>query len=371
MKRRQGISLIFLGILSVIYFIVMNVFGGRISFSEFWCVLGVVLIIIGVLRRSNKENIFNKIPSIYKKIIYGVLIVGFIFFISIEMVLIHAGTVYEKGESDYLLILGAGLRGDRMSLSLYQRMVKSLEYIEENPHTKIILSGGQGPDESISEAEAMKRFLVKHGVDENQIIKEDKSTSTYENLKFTREKLDEIDEREDLRLTIITNNFHMYRAKMLAGREGFTAYGMPAPLHYLITPNYYVRESLAIIKSYIFDKGNNDWIKDISYAIVKNNYDFNDEALKLHKDEAQKLAVYIKKIKKIDKDDMIETPFLNEISFYDGKGNKLFTVRAGMPMIFDDKGQLILEGRGIYKVNMKFYRYLDEMGKKYNYILEF
>lgn len=256
MKEKNGITLVFLGIISIIYFIVMNLFGGRVSFSEFWAVLGIFLVIIGISKYSNKHNILNEIPILYKKIIYGILVVGLIFFISIEAVLIYAGTVHEKNKSDYLMILGAGLRGDRMSLSLYQRMVKSLEYIEENPNTKIIVSGGQGSDEYISEAEAMKRFLVSRGVDENMIIKEDKSTSTYENFKFTREKLDNIDGREDLRLTVITNNFHMYRAKMLGKRQGFTVYGMPAPLHYLITPNYYVRESLAIIKSYIFDKDN-------------------------------------------------------------------------------------------------------------------
>lgn len=254
MRKKLGIGLIVLGILSIIYFIGMNIVGGRISFSKFWAALGVILIIIGALKYSDRDNIFRRMSSKFKNIVRGVLIVGVICFMAIEAVLIHAGTAYEKGQSDYLLILGAGIRGERMSLSLYQRMVKSLEYIEEHPNTKIIVSGGQGPDELIAEAEAMKRFLVSNGVNEDQIIKEDKSTSTFENFKFTREKLNEVDGRENIKLTVITNNFHMYRSKMLAERQGFEAYGMPARLHWLLTPNYYVRESLAIIKSYIFDR---------------------------------------------------------------------------------------------------------------------
>ena len=152
------------------------------------------------------------------------------------------------------MILGAGLKGDRMSLSLQQRMIKSLEYINNNPNTKIIVSGGQGADELLSEAEAMKNFLTSHGVKENKVIIEDKSTNTFENFQFTRNLLSKIDKSENIKLTIITNNFHMYRAKMLARRQGFIAYGVAAPLHPLLVPNFYLRESFALIKSYIFDK---------------------------------------------------------------------------------------------------------------------
>ncbi|MCY6482852.1 YdcF family protein [Clostridium aestuarii] len=252
---KTGAISIILGICSILYFIAMFIFGGKIiSFSEFWIILGVLLIILGTDRCSGKKTICNKFSKNVKKILKISIAIILMFFISVEGLLIYSGTIYDKAKSDYLVVLGAGLKGERMSQALYARMIKSLEYIKENPDTMIVVSGGQGPGEYISEAEAMERFLVRNDIDKEKIIKEDKSRSTYENLKFTKEKLQKLNGNKKVSITIITNNFHVYRAKMLAKRQGFKAYGMPASLHPLITPNYYVREFLAIIKSYFFDR---------------------------------------------------------------------------------------------------------------------
>lgn len=80
----------------------------------------------------------------------------------------------------------APLRGERVSLTLKLRLDAALEYLEHSPNTAVIVSGGKGDGENISEAEAMKRYLVSHGVDEGRIITEDKSTSTWENFKFSK-----------------------------------------------------------------------------------------------------------------------------------------------------------------------------------------
>lgn len=157
---------------------------------------------------------------------------------------------------DYIVVLGAGLYGDVPSPSLMYRLEKALEYAEKYPRIPIVVSGGQGPDEWITEAEAMKRFFVQHGIEAERIIKEDGSTNTGENLLFTREVIKYEGESKKPALMIVTSEYHMFRAKFLARRSGFIPYGKCAPTpaypRYL-KPLYYLRECFAVIKSFFFD----------------------------------------------------------------------------------------------------------------------
>jgi uncharacterized SAM-binding protein YcdF (DUF218 family) len=242
-----------LGFLSILYYAALTIFGGRISFSEFWILMGIFLITIGSVEPFLKRNRLISSKRT-KRVFFTFFSLIMASFIIIEGFIIYYGSHKKFKESDYILILGAGLRGERLSLTLSQRMFKSLEYLEEYPNTKIIVSGGQGPGEDITEAEAMKRFLISHGIDEKQIIKEDKSTSTSENLLYSKGVLSQIDSNEKLKISIVTTDFHMFRTKFLANRVGFEVYSVPSKLHPLLAPNYYVREYLAVINSYFFDK---------------------------------------------------------------------------------------------------------------------
>jgi len=180
--------------------------------------------------------------------------IGLVSFVFIETLIIQSARTKHTEKSDYLIILGAGLRGKIPSIPLIQRLNASLEYVTINPNIKIVVSGGRGIDESITEAEAMKKFLIKRGVAKEQIIKEERSTSTLENLKFTTEILEELDKKENIEVTIVTNNFHIFRAKFLAKRQGLKAYGYPAPLHSALVFTCFVREYFAVINSFIFDR---------------------------------------------------------------------------------------------------------------------
>ncbi|MCY6370940.1 YdcF family protein [Clostridium ganghwense] len=253
MEKVRNISITMLGVIYVIYYFLLVIFGGKISFSTFWLMLAIVMFLIGMIKKLEKNKKI-KVNKSVKKIFTILVSLGAVSFIIIEGFIIASGSNNKFKQSDYLLILGAGLRGERMSLALSQRMYKSLEYIDKYPDVKIIVSGGKGPREYITEAEAMKRFLVKHGVDENNIVKEEKSTSTAENIEYTKEKLKQIDGRTDIKISIVTTNFHMFRAQFLAKRVGFDTYAVPAKLHFLLIPNYYVREYFAVINSYIFDR---------------------------------------------------------------------------------------------------------------------
>ncbi|NEU29751.1 YdcF family protein [bacterium LRH843] len=149
----------------------------------------------------------------------------------------------------YLIILGASLKGEVMSLSLYNRMVTALDYLNENPNTKVIVTGGQGKGESITEAEAMARFLLEHGVSEKRIMKEDRSTSTYENLVLSQELLG-TGQKE---IVIVSNDFHLFRAGMIAKRLGFEPQFIAAPTPDVVKVQLWLREYAAVVKSFLLD----------------------------------------------------------------------------------------------------------------------
>lgn len=174
-------------------------------------------------------------------------------FIMVESVIFYNSTIEEQAEVDYLLILGAGVAGEKPLPLLQNRMDKALEFIATNPSVTVVVSGGQGPGEDISEAEAMKRYLLKSGIEKSRIIKEDNSTSTYENIKYTKALLKGISGDGEFKIMLVTSDFHMFRAKTLAKGQGFITYGTPADTPPQKLLYYYTREYLAVMKTFLLD----------------------------------------------------------------------------------------------------------------------
>lgn len=188
-----------------------------------------------------------------KKII---IFLGVVFLLSV--IVIQGMIIYNTAQDpnpnfDYVLALGSGLDGEDPKPALVKRLEKSLEVLKENPGKQIIVSGGQGEGETITEAEAMKRFLIANGIMESRIIKEEKSTSTSENIKYSREIVLSFDPRPEITVLVVTSDFHMYRAKYIANKYGFIAYGAPAPTPQTEAARYWVREYFACIKTFVFD----------------------------------------------------------------------------------------------------------------------
>ncbi|MDC2866419.1 YdcF family protein [Bacillus sp. BP-3] len=147
----------------------------------------------------------------------------------------------------HVLILGAKLIGDKPSLSLQNRLDVALGYLHSHPKVKVVVSGGQGDDEDISEALSMSRYLMGNGIGKERILLEDRSTSTYENLKFSKELYDV------KHAVVVSNTYHLYRTKIIADRLGMKMEALAAP-----TPKYsrkkaYIREYAAIIKTILKD----------------------------------------------------------------------------------------------------------------------
>jgi uncharacterized SAM-binding protein YcdF (DUF218 family) len=154
-------------------------------------------------------------------------------------------------KSDAMIILGCQIKGDIPSLMLEYRLKKALELYNKGYSDYIIVSGGQGKDEDYTEAYIMKRWLQRKGVDGNRIIEEEKSTSTFENLKFSKKVMD----NKNLKTAIIvSNDFHMFRSLKLAERLNIKASGAPSPTVEYLKFYYYSREILSVLKSFILDR---------------------------------------------------------------------------------------------------------------------
>ena len=152
------------------------------------------------------------------------------------------------GSKEYMIILGAKVKpGGVLSLSLKNRMDIAIPYLEQHPQVKVIVSGGQGADEEQTEASAMYDYLVRSGIDESRILIEDRSTSTFQNLAFSKALLP-ADVRD---LTIVSNDFHLRRATYLANTLGFEVDVIAAPTPKSLKLKSEIRERLALLKTYV------------------------------------------------------------------------------------------------------------------------
>ncbi|MBQ3007625.1 MAG: YdcF family protein [Clostridia bacterium] len=171
-----------------------------------------------------------------------VLIIFILIIISIGAALALYGrkdnAVYTE---DAVIVLGKGLDGDKVPVNLAKRLDKAIEYHEKNPRALIVVSGGKGDEEKLSEAQAMTDYLLQKGVPENIIIKEDKSTTTYENFVFSTDILNE-KLGNDYSVAFISNSFHIYRAEMLAKELGINAAHLGAGIEWHTVPANYLRE---------------------------------------------------------------------------------------------------------------------------------
>lgn len=150
--------------------------------------------------------------------------------------------------ADAVIVLGAGLRGEEVSLTLKLRLDAALGYLDANPQALCVVSGGQGEGEVIPEAEAMRRYLERAGVGAGRILTEDRSTNTYENIAFSRAVLLDAFGREPS-VVIATSDFHLFRGVSLARGAGFPEpQGLGGRSHPGLLPLYAVREVFGIAK---------------------------------------------------------------------------------------------------------------------------
>ncbi len=185
------------------------------------------------------------LSSFWRTLIIVAISVCIGIFILLEGTLIyHANKKAEPG-MDYLIVLGAQVKGTTISKQLKKRLDTATTYLEENPMTVVIVSGGQGSGEDISEAEAMKRYLLEKKITENRIVMEDKSTSTNENIRFSKVLIT----KKNATVVIVTNGFHIFRSISIAKKQGIErVHGLAAPSDSILLLNYYIREAAGVLK---------------------------------------------------------------------------------------------------------------------------
>lgn len=167
-------------------------------------------------------------------------------FITFQMVSVDTS---EPDDNSTVIVLGAKVYQSGVSVALQNRLNTAITYLSKNPSTKVIVTGGQGSDEPWSEASAAKNYLVDQGIKEERILTEDKSTSTEENLSYSKTIMSENNLGNSI--VLVTQSFHMFRASSQAKDLGYTVYCLPCKTNVWLLPTYYSREVLAITKYYI------------------------------------------------------------------------------------------------------------------------
>lgn len=150
---------------------------------------------------------------------------------------------------DYIIILGSGVRSEEVPPLLKSRLDKGIEYYQKNPTAKFVVSGGQGADEPVSEAFAMRKYLQSQNIPNHQILFEDKSTTTYENMLFSKRIINEDWSDKEMPPSIIfsTNNYHVLRGSLYAQRVKLKAQRVGAPTALYFLPTALIREYIALL----------------------------------------------------------------------------------------------------------------------------
>lgn len=181
------------------------------------------------------------------------LVCVIISFVAIQSVIIYNNNTDARGDEEYIIALGAGLYGDVPSMVMASRMDALEQYMAEHPQAVAIVTGGQGEIETISEAEAFRRGLEDAGIDASRIIIEDKALNTTQNLEYSAQIIKEREgSLERVSCAVLTNEFHLWRGKMLARSVGIDATGIAvrSPRIDLLL-QYHLREYFSVVKMLI------------------------------------------------------------------------------------------------------------------------
>lgn len=238
---------------AAIWYVCKNVLPGY-SFTALVC-----LCIIGIILFYGFMPMVGRVLPRFARVCTIVftlaLICGLILFGVTEYFIIRASFGTPETQVDYLVVLGAKVRQDGPSVSLWDRIYGAVSYLNAHPDTIAIVSGGQGEDEPITEAKSMHDELVKLGISEDRIWMEYKATSTDENLRYSLDLIEEKTGRRPQTLGVLSSEYHLFRASLMAKKLGVEFVGVPAKttkITQLI--NHAMREVAGVWHFYIFGR---------------------------------------------------------------------------------------------------------------------
>ena len=233
MKKIQKILLI-IGSLLLLNAVIMTFLSNFSAGILLFAVASIALIIYAIF--------FGKLKKGWHITIWIACLIPLIFMITLA---VYGSRDNAQFNEDAAIVLGAGIRGEKVGGNLAARLDKAAEYHSKNPDAVIAVCGGQGPQEAITEALAMERYLIEKGVPQEKIIREEQSTSTYENFLFAKEILDGRFP-QGYSGVLITSDFHVYRAAETAKAAGISAAHIGARTKWYNVTENYLREMLAV-----------------------------------------------------------------------------------------------------------------------------
>lgn len=234
-----------LGVLCILYCIAIAFAGFGTKFFLIWGAMGAACLLLCAVLANRK--FMDAFPVWLKGIFTGLFCLGLLLFCVVEIMILSRFHAIAQSGADYCIILGAQWKSNGPSEVLRRRLDKAVEYLNQNPDTLVVVSGGQGSNEIMSEAAGMRQYLLTAGIEDERILVEDKSTNTVENLTFSGGLLD----KENSRVVIVTNNFHVFRALKIAEKQGYHAEGLAASSVTWMVPNNMLREFFGVLKDFV------------------------------------------------------------------------------------------------------------------------
>ena len=204
------------------------------------CIIGIILVYKGLNLLAKK---YPRDARTLKRIFTVILCIGLLVVGVTECVIIKASFGDPKEHCDYMVVLGAKVRTEGPSVSLMDRIRAAKTYLDSHPDVIAVVSGGQGTDEPMTEARCMYEELVELGVDPQRIWIEDQATSTWENLNFSLNLIEEKTGTRPGKIGILSSDYHLYRASLFADAGGVESVGIPAATSRLPQNiNHFMRE---------------------------------------------------------------------------------------------------------------------------------
>lgn len=183
------------------------------------------------------------------------LLILIIFYILMILFLaLMVGVKRPDGSEQAVVVLGAGLRGEKVSPVLRFRLDAAFAFAKAHPEIPVVVTGGQGRGEACPEGVAMQKYLLEKGLPARQIFVEARSASTAENFRFAKQVLQENGYGDIRHIVLVTNRFHCYRAALIAARQGLDASAVPASINPSAVIPCYLREVFAVLYYWILDR---------------------------------------------------------------------------------------------------------------------
>ena len=234
---------------STLLFLALSVWFGLHPYYHFVAV-GLALLVLPVLFRRRWTYWIVLVALLGCGAVVTILALAV--FLAAEAPILHAALSSGQSDAPYVIVLGAAVYGETPSISLRHRADRAVAHLAQNPEAAAVVSGGQGEGEDISEAECMRRYLTDKGVHHSRILAEDRSTSTLENLTFSKQVI-EAAGGDPSRVAIVSSAYHLYRAKRMAASLGMAADGLASSDGYPVyMAGMYIREALAVWKLWVW-----------------------------------------------------------------------------------------------------------------------